>query len=82
MDKKEVADPAMARIVAKFEASAMTLEEFGRRMGYADGIARRSAWQFIRQTSDPRISMIRKAAEALDIPLSDLIAEPKTRRTK
>jgi transcriptional regulator with XRE-family HTH domain len=82
MDKKTPADPAMVRILAKFEASEMTLEELGKRMGYPEDTARKSAWQFIRQTSDPRISTLRKAAEALKIPLGELIAETKSRRSK
>jgi len=82
MEKKPPPDPAMARIVAKFEASKMTLDELGQKMGYPQETARKSAWQFIRQTGDPRISMLRKAAEALQIPLGELIAETKSRRTK
>jgi transcriptional regulator with XRE-family HTH domain len=82
MEKKPPPDPAMARILAKFEASQMTLDELGQKMGYPADTARKSAWQFIRQTSDPRISMLRKAAEALEIPLGELIAETKSRRSR
>jgi len=82
MEKKPPPDPAMARIVAKFEASKMTLDELGQKMGYPSDTARKSAWQFIQKTGDPRISMLRKAAAALEIPLGELIAETKSRRTK
>ena len=41
-------------------------------MGYAEEIARQSAWQFMR-TDDPRISMLQKVAEAMEIPMEELV---------
>lgn len=69
----------MIRVRAKFEASGLTLDELGNRMGYAPETARKSAWQFIRQTGDPRVSMLRRFAHALEIPIEELVAEKKGR---
>ena len=41
-------------------------------MGYSPGMARRSAWQFLQKTNDPRISMLRKFA--LGIAVASLSA--------
>jgi transcriptional regulator with XRE-family HTH domain len=51
----------------------MTLDELGQRMGYPRATARKSAWQFLQETNDPRISMLRKFARAMKISLSDLV---------
>ena len=71
----EDTDPVMLRARALFEASGLSLEELGRRMGYEEGKARRSAWQFLNKTNDPRLSMLRKFAAAVRIPLRDLLRE-------
>ena len=60
-----------------FQLSGKTLDELGAGMGYPPESARKSAWQFIRQTNDPRISMLRKFCGALGIPLAELVAEKK-----
>jgi len=67
-------DPTMARVRARFKKSGMTLDELGLKMGYPPESARKSAWQFIRQTDDPRISMLRKVAKAMEIELTDLLS--------
>lgn len=66
-------DPAMIRARTLFEASGLSLEEVGRRMGYQEEKARRSAWQFLNRTNDPRLSMLRRFAAALGLGLRDLI---------
>ncbi len=70
-------DLTMTYIRTQFEASGLTLHELGLRMGYPPETARKSAWQFIKKTDDPRVSMLRKFARALDIPIEELIAEKK-----
>lgn len=35
--------------------------------------ARKSAWQFIQKTNDPRISMVRKFAAAVGVSLKSLV---------
>ena len=52
----------------------MTLDELGRKMGYPEQTARKSAWQFLRQTNDPRLSMLRKFAKAAGVSLRDLVS--------
>lgn len=65
-------DPAMAKVKALFEQSGMTLHELGLKMGYTEETARQSAFQFMK-TGDPRISMLRRFAEALGITVEELI---------
>ena len=43
------------------------------KIGYTPETARKSAWQFIRKTDDPRISMLRRFAKAMGVPLRKLI---------
>jgi len=63
----------MARIRILYKKSGLSLDELGQRMGYSRTIARKSAWQFLNKTTDPRISMVRKFADALSVSLSDFI---------
>jgi hypothetical protein len=37
--------------------------------------ARRSAWQFINKTNDPRLSMLRKFAEAVGVKVSSILKD-------
>jgi transcriptional regulator with XRE-family HTH domain len=71
---KSIRPEAVMRKAQKaFEISGKTLEELGTAMGYQKGVARRAAWQFLNKTSDPRLSMLQRFAEALDIELRDLL---------
>ena len=63
----------MSRVRAAFEKSGLSLHDLGLKMGYAVATARKSAWQFIRFTGDPRLGMLRNFAEAVGIPLAELI---------
>jgi hypothetical protein len=56
-----------------------TLDELGVAMGYKGDVARKAAWQFLNKTADPRLSMPRRFAKAMDIPIADLIDEKKSR---
>jgi hypothetical protein len=42
-------------------------------MGYNPATARKSAWQFLRKTADPRLSMLKKIADALELDIKDLL---------
>lgn len=53
--------------------SGKTLEELGLVMDAVDGTARRAAWQFLNKTSDPRLSMFCRFAEAMSVQLKELI---------
>jgi transcriptional regulator with XRE-family HTH domain len=64
----------MKRVRILFEKSGLTLEELGTRMG-ANTNARMSAWQFLRKTVDPRLSMLFRFCEAFGIEFDDLNSE-------
>lgn len=68
-------DPVMDTVRARFEKSQMTLDELGLKMGYPAATARKSAWQFIQKTNDPRLSMLRKFAAAVGVKVSALLKE-------
>ena len=70
---REETEPAMKRAKAIFEKSGLSLEELGQRMGYTETLARKSAWQFLNKTRDPRLSMIRKFASAMSISARDVV---------
>jgi transcriptional regulator with XRE-family HTH domain len=72
---KDRADPLMKRARVLFEGSKLTLDQLGVKMGYKEGMARVSAWQFLNKTNDPRLSMLRKFAEAIGISLRELVEE-------
>ena len=71
-------DDAMSRIREIFDSSGKTLDEVGQDMGYSKDVARKAVWQFLK-TSDPRLSMLRKFAKAMDTSVEELIAEKKSR---
>ncbi len=64
---------AMDRAKLLFDKSGLSLDELGQRMGYSGDTARKAAWQFLNKTSDPRLSMLRRFAEALNVSLVDLV---------
>jgi hypothetical protein len=70
----DMADAVMKRVHDLFDKSGMTLDELGQKMGYPKETARKSAWQFLRQTNDPRLSMLRKFAKAAGVALRDLVS--------
>lgn len=74
---KEAPDPLMARLQALFDESRLTLDELGQKMGYTGPTTRASAWQFLNRTNDPRLSMLRKFAQAVGVTLTELFADEK-----
>jgi len=69
-------DPAMKAVRAVFKDSGLSLVELGKRMGYADEMARQAAWQFM-QSNDPRVGTLRKFSEAVGVPLDQLTPRRK-----
>lgn len=63
----------MGRARLLFERSGLSLDELGQRMGYGGDHARKSAWQFLHKTADPRLSMLVRFADALNVSLVDLL---------
>jgi hypothetical protein len=76
MSRQEL-DPAMAEVVRLFEVSGKTLEQLGQEMGYTGETARKAAWQFIKKTTDPHISMLRRFAKAMGVTIEELVGERK-----
>jgi len=66
-------DNAMLKARELFAESGLSLEELGQHMGYEAGTARRAAWQFLNKTNDPRLSMLRRFAEAVGADLKDIL---------
>ncbi|GEM_PF-1137589 len=79
---EESPDRVMLRVRELFTQSGLTLEALGQRMGYRGATARKAAWQFVSRTNDPRVSMLRKFARAVGVPIADLFAEEQKRGTK
>ena len=63
----------MDRAKQLFEKSGLSLDDLGKRMGYAGDAARKSAWQFLHKTTDPRYSMLVRFAEAMNVSVTDLV---------
>jgi transcriptional regulator with XRE-family HTH domain len=70
----------MARVRDRFESSGLSLHDLGMKMGYPEESARKSAWQFISKTADPRLSMLSRFATAIGMSLAELIADPARKR--
>ena len=66
-------DPVMAKVEREFTKSKLTLDQLGVKMGYPEESARKSAWQFVHTTNDPRLSMLRKFATAVGTTLKNLV---------
>lgn len=66
-------DPAIEKMRQAFTKSGLSLDEVGRRMGYEGDTARKATWQLLNKTNDPRLSMVRKFAEAVGVPVRNLV---------
>jgi transcriptional regulator with XRE-family HTH domain len=65
--------PIMKKVLKLFEKSGKSLDQLGIAMGYTGDTARKSAWQFLRKTADPRLSMLYRFAKAMEIDVKDLL---------
>jgi transcriptional regulator with XRE-family HTH domain len=63
----------MKKVRSAFEQSGLSLDELGRKMEAEEKTARQTAWQFLNKTADPRLSMLIRFAEALDVEVKDLL---------
>jgi transcriptional regulator with XRE-family HTH domain len=77
MDETEA---IMKKVRTAFEASGITLDELGKRMGAESKTARMSAWQFLNKTTDPRLSMLLRFCAAVNLSLLDLLPGKKKRK--
>jgi len=64
----------MEKVRVLFATSGKTYDELGLAMGYKVDTARKSAWQFVARTSDPRPSMLLKFAKAMGIDPKELLS--------
>jgi hypothetical protein len=71
--KSGAPDPAMRKALKLFEKSGKSLDQLGQEMGYEGDVARKSVWQFLHRTADPRLSMLRRFAKAMGISVKDLL---------
>jgi transcriptional regulator with XRE-family HTH domain len=63
----------MDRVRARFEKCDLSLDELGMKMGYPKESARKSAWQFLNKTEDPRLSMLQRFATAVECSVKSLV---------
>lgn len=78
---KTADDLSMTRVRAWVESNKLTLHEIGLRMGFDEGVARQSAFQFLKG-NDPRISTLRRFAKAAGMTVEELVAEPQVKSKK
>jgi transcriptional regulator with XRE-family HTH domain len=76
MAKKQKDDQVMEKVRTLFEESGLSLVDLGRKMGYPERTARQSAWQFMK-TNDPRMSMLRRFADAIGVRFDQLTTRGK-----
>lgn len=74
--KKSKDDPAMVAVRAQFAESGRSLVDLGKQMGYPEEMARQAAWQFMK-SHDPRMSMLRKFADAMGTTVDQLTVRRK-----
>ena len=66
-------DPVMVKVRALYEASGLSYHELGIKMGYPEESARKSTFQFFKKTGDPRISVLRRFAQAMGVDVKELL---------
>jgi transcriptional regulator with XRE-family HTH domain len=71
--KLTLPEKVLAKARKLFDASKMTWDELGQKMGYEHGVARRAAWQLFNKVGDPRLSTLESLAKALGVEVKDLI---------
>ena len=77
-------DPAMIRVRSIYErlkADGWTLDKLGQAMGFTGDTARKAAFQFL-NVKVPRIDTLRKFANAVGIPLAELVTEPEPKKPR
>ena len=72
MAKERIDDPVMKAVQERFEASGLTQQALGEKMGYAAQSARQAVSQFL-HSGDPHISMLRRFADAMGIAVTTLL---------
>ena len=73
MDDEKILEMTMEKARERFKKSGLSLEALGLKMGYERESARKSAWQFLYKTKDPRLSMLCRYAKAMGITVKSLL---------
>ena len=85
MPEVENEDPVMTRVRAEYDRRKVedgwTLDKLGLAMGFTGDTARKAAFQFLKAKA-PRIDSLRRFAAAIGITLVELLAEPKSIKSK
>lgn len=66
-------DGAMVRVPRAIRQVRSIARRTGREDGLPEGIRRKSAWQILNETGDPRLSMLRKFAAAVGCSVKSLV---------
>jgi transcriptional regulator with XRE-family HTH domain len=72
MGKERTEDRCMRKVRGVFEASGLTQQVVGERMGYRPESARQAVSQFLK-SGDPQVSMLRRFAKAMGVKVESLI---------
>ena len=65
-------DPSMRKVLKAFEASGMSMQQVGEKMGYSAASARQAVSQFLK-SGDPQVSMLRRFAKAVGVKVESLL---------
>ena len=71
VDYQPLCKRVMSRCREAYMNTSLTLDDLGTRMGYPPASARKSAWQFLNNTTDPRLSMLLRFGEAVGCDVRD-----------
>ncbi len=72
MGKGRTEDPSMRKVRKLFEASGLTQQELGKKMGYQPTSARQAVSQFLK-SGDPQIGMLRRFAKAMGVKVETIL---------
>jgi transcriptional regulator with XRE-family HTH domain len=72
MGKQRIEDPSMRKVRKLWEASGMTQQQLGEKMGYSPSSARQAVSQFL-QSGNPQIGMLRRFAKAMGKKIDELL---------
>jgi transcriptional regulator with XRE-family HTH domain len=72
MGKERTEDPSMRKVLRAFEASEMSMQQVGEKMGYSPASARQAVSQFLK-SGDPQVSMLRRFAKAVGVKVESLL---------
>jgi transcriptional regulator with XRE-family HTH domain len=78
---EEKPDPAILRAKKLFERSGKSLDWLGQQMGLTGDTARKGAWQLLNKVADPKVKTLRALADALGVPIEELVSEKRKGRS-